>query len=121
LLLKNRPVKQIHFGGGIPTYLSDEQLVYLIEKLGFNRISIGIQGFDPKVQQAVNRIQPEAMSRKVIEQSRELGFNSVSVDLIYGLPHQTPTSFAQTIERIIVSPQNRRETVTPKRQPGDKY
>jgi oxygen-independent coproporphyrinogen-3 oxidase len=134
LLVKNRPVKQIHFGGGTPTYLSDEQLVRLIDKLeahfnlvrdnhlfsievdpravgsntlsvlselGFNRISIGIQDFDSKVQQAVNRIQPEAMSRKVIEQSRQLGFDSVSVDLIYGLPHQTPASFAKTIETII--------------------
>ena len=61
--------------------------VLLLGHLGFNRMSVGIQDFDPKVQQAVNRIQSEAETRTVINAAREAGFKSVSVDLIYGLPH----------------------------------
>lgn len=72
-----------------------------LEQLGFNRLSMGIQDFDPTVQKAINRNQPEAMTRKIIETAREHGFQSISVDLIYGLPHQTETTFAQTLEKII--------------------
>ncbi|MCH7548526.1 MAG: radical SAM protein, partial [Candidatus Krumholzibacteriota bacterium] len=60
---------------------------------GFNRISMGVQDFDERVQKAVNRIQPEAMTRQVVEWCRELGFKSVNLDFIYGLPHQTVGSF----------------------------
>lgn len=73
----------------------------VLSELGFNRISMGIQDFDPDVQKAVNRIQPEETTRRVIEGARERGFRSVSVDLIYGLPHQTETGFARTLERVI--------------------
>lgn len=69
--------------------------------LGFNRVSIGVQDFDPLVQQAVNRIQSEAETRLAIEEARANGFRSVNLDLIYGLPKQTPAGFAQTLERVI--------------------
>ncbi|MBI4027341.1 MAG: oxygen-independent coproporphyrinogen III oxidase [Verrucomicrobia bacterium] len=72
-----------------------------LQELGFNRLSMGIQDFDPAVQKAVNRIQTEEITRRVIEEARERGFQSVSVDLIYGLPLQTERSFAATLERIV--------------------
>ena len=72
-----------------------------LQELGFNRISMGIQDFDPQVQKAVNRIQPESITRRVIEEARERNFRSISVDLIYGLPYQTEKSFATTLERIV--------------------
>jgi len=75
------------------------------KQAGFNRISMGVQDFNPRVQVAVNRIQPEAMTREVIDWSRKLGFMSVNLDLIYGLPFQTEESFEETIDRIIdISP-----------------
>jgi len=72
---------------------------------GFNRISMGVQDFNEKVQKAVNRIQPEDMTRQVVQWVRELGFSSINLDLMYGLPHQTPESFADTVDRVIdISP-----------------
>jgi oxygen-independent coproporphyrinogen-3 oxidase len=68
---------------------------------GLNRISIGVQDFDERVQTAVNRIQPEELSRKVFAWCRALSFDSINVDLIYGLPLQSEESFRQTIEKII--------------------
>jgi len=68
---------------------------------GFNRVSLGVQDFDPVVQQAVNRLQPEEITRRAIEWARELGFRSINVDLIYGLPFQTLDSFARTLEKVI--------------------
>lgn len=68
---------------------------------GFNRVSMGVQDFNPEVQKAVNRIQPESITRDAVEWSRALGFRSVNIDLIYGLPHQTVASFAETVDRII--------------------
>jgi oxygen-independent coproporphyrinogen-3 oxidase len=68
---------------------------------GLNRISLGVQDFDPRVQAATNRIQPEELTRRVFEWSRALAFESVSVDLIYGLPLQTEDSVRQTIEKVI--------------------
>ena len=133
-LAGEREVKQIHFGGGSPTYLSDQQMVQLINQLdshfnlakdsqefaieidprslgenslevfksvGFNRISIGVQDFNHDVQVAINRVQSEALTRGVIDNARQLGYQSVNVDLIYGLPHQTQESFAKTIDTII--------------------
>jgi len=69
--------------------------------LGFNRLSLGVQDFDPKVQQAVNRIQPEALTRRVIEEARSAGYHSLNIDLIYGLPHQTAESFGRTLDVLI--------------------
>lgn len=73
----------------------------LLRELGFNRVSFGLQDLDPKVQEAVNRIQPRGMTEGAIIQARELGFRSLNLDLIYGLPHQTPESFAATLEEVI--------------------
>lgn len=124
---------QLHFGGGTPTFLSDNQLERVFEmirkyfqlipdgeysieidprkvsretvlklgRLGFNRMSVGIQDFDPKVQAAVNRIQSYEETKKVIDAAREAGFKSVSVDLIYGLPYQTSESIKTTIDTVL--------------------
>ncbi|SHM91304.1 oxygen-independent coproporphyrinogen-3 oxidase [Duganella sacchari] len=70
---------------------------------GFNRISLGVQDFDPDVQKAVNRIQPEAETRAVMDAAREAGFRSISIDLIYGLPKQTMASMAQTLEKVVAA------------------
>lgn len=128
-----QPLAQLHFGGGTPTFLNDEQLgrvfelihrhfqllpdgEYSIEidprkvsratvlqlgKLGFNRMSVGIQDFDPQVQAAVNRIQSFDETKEVIDAAREAGFKSVSVDLIYGLPHQSAESIKTTIATVL--------------------
>jgi oxygen-independent coproporphyrinogen-3 oxidase len=75
--------------------------VKLLREIGFNRMSLGVQDFDPKVQKAVNRIQSEAETMAVLEAARAEGFRSISIDLIYGLPHQSAESFMETVERII--------------------
>jgi len=72
-----------------------------LRKLGFNRLSMGIQDFHPEVQKAVHRIQPFEMTRDLLVTARQLGFDSINVDLIYGLPYQTPESFAHTVDQII--------------------
>jgi len=72
-----------------------------LRKLGFNRLSMGIQDFHPDVQKAVHRIQPFEMTRDLLVTARQLGFDSINVDLIYGLPYQTPESFAHTVDQII--------------------
>ena len=74
---------------------------------GFNRISMGVQDFNEKVQKAVNRIQPEDMTRQVINWVRELGFHSINLDLIYGLPFQSLDTFADTVDKIIDIPPDR--------------
>ncbi len=126
-------VVQLHFGGGTPTFLSNDELrqlmasirehftlipngeysievdprkvdaetVALLGELGFNRMSIGVQDFDPVVQKAVNRIQSIEETQLVIEAARASGFQSVSVDLIYGLPKQNVISFNHTLEEVI--------------------
>jgi oxygen-independent coproporphyrinogen-3 oxidase len=133
LLGNERRVEQLHFGGGTPTFLSDDELravmgairknfqlvedgeysieidprkvsdatVALLGELGFNRISIGVQDFDPDVQKAVNRIQSEAETLQVIKAARANGFQSVSIDLIYGLPKQTLDGFKTTLDKVI--------------------
>ena len=68
--------------------------------LGFNRLSFGVQDFDPTVQKAVHRIQPAEQVFDLVEASRRIGFESVNVDLIYGLPQQTPESFRHTLEQV---------------------
>ncbi len=80
---------------------ADAAGVALLRRLGFNRMSLGVQDFDPRVQTAVNRIQTEAETMAVLDAARAEGFRSISIDLIYGLPYQTPESFARTLERII--------------------
>jgi len=135
LLGDQRRVEQLHFGGGTPTFLSDQQLQELVEflqqhfefsdadsadysieidprelrpntltllrELGFNRISFGVQDLEEAVQIAVNRVQPESMIRAVMNEARELGYRSINMDLIYGLPHQTLESFDRTLDTII--------------------
>lgn len=83
-----------------PRSLSREYLMFL-RGLGFNRISFGIQDFNPQVQEAVNRIQPEVMLFETMDWIREAGFESVNVDLIYGLPFQTLETFRDTIKKTI--------------------
>ncbi len=78
----------------------DEHLEALRE-LGFNRISLGVQDLDPRVQEAVKRVQPLELTAHMVDRARELGFASVNVDLIYGLPYQTADSFAGTVDRIV--------------------
>ncbi len=77
------------------------QSVFKLAQLGFNRMSVGIQDFDPKVQAAVNRIQTVEETRNVIEAAREAGFKSISVDLIYGLPHQSVNSIKPTLDTVL--------------------
>ncbi|HEY7113295.1 MAG TPA: oxygen-independent coproporphyrinogen III oxidase [Thermoanaerobaculia bacterium] len=72
-----------------------------LARLGFNRLSMGVQDFDPAVQHAINRIQPAADTARLVSEARDLGFPSVNMDLIYGLPHQTPDTFARTIDRVL--------------------
>jgi oxygen-independent coproporphyrinogen III oxidase len=69
-------------------------------QLGFNRISFGVQDFDPQVQLAVHRVQPFDSVRELMDSARQLGFQSINADLIYGLPKQTPQSFARTVTQI---------------------
>ena len=77
------------------------ETVALLGELGLNRISIGVQDFDPEVQRAVNRIQSVAETRLVIDAARANGFKSVNLDLIYGLPRQTPASFSTTLDQVL--------------------
>ncbi|MBS7835647.1 oxygen-independent coproporphyrinogen III oxidase [Wohlfahrtiimonas chitiniclastica] len=136
---RQRKVKQLHWGGGTPTFLSRDEMLtvmdatakhftlldqdqgeYSIEvdpreanadtvrflrSIGFNRLSMGVQDFNPKVQVAVNRIQPKEITLETLTAARECGFSSISVDLIYGLPFQTVDTFNQTLEEMIeISP-----------------
>ena len=83
-----------------PCVTSMEHLATL-RGLGFNRLSMGVQDLDPKVQQAVGRVQPLELTREHVEEARRLGFKSVNIDLIYGLPLQTEDSFRSTVRRVI--------------------
>lgn len=126
-------IRELHLGGGTPTFFSPANLNHLITSLlqgvfvhedhvfsfeghpnnttpehlrvlanlGFHRVSYGVQDLDPKVQQAIHRIQPFENLQRVTEASRENGFNSVSFDLVYGLPFQTLDSVTTTIRKII--------------------
>ncbi len=128
-----RPVVQLHWGGGTPTYLSAAQLEDLfghirerftfapdaelgievdprvtneeqtrtLRRLGFNRISMGIQDFTPIVQQTVRRVQPYEQTKALFDLCRALGFESINIDLIYGLPHQTPETFVDSVDKVI--------------------
>jgi oxygen-independent coproporphyrinogen III oxidase len=83
-----------------PRVTSVEQLG-LLRNLGFNRLSLGVQDFTPEVQQAVNRIQSESLTRTLFDAARDLGFESINVDLIYGLPLQTRGSFGKTVDAVV--------------------
>lgn len=133
LLNGNAKVKQVHLGGGTPTFLSDDELTILwrflqdefdfaddgdysveidprelrqttlavLRSLGVNRLSFGVQDLDETVQIVVNRVQPHSMVQAVMREARELGFGSINIDLIYGLPHQSVASMADTVAKII--------------------
>jgi len=72
-----------------------------LKRLGFNRLSLGIQDFDPEVQRTIHRIQPFEMTRDLIAAARALGFPSINVDLIYGLPHQTAERFERSVDQVL--------------------
>jgi oxygen-independent coproporphyrinogen-3 oxidase len=129
----NRPVVQLHWGGGTPNYLDlphveklwtqinrhfrfddkaeislevnpryiDRNYILSLRDLGFNRISFGIQDFNTQVQETINRVQPEELLFNVMSWIREAEFESVNVDLIYGLPYQTQKTFSETIAKTI--------------------
>jgi len=130
-----RIVNQLHWGGGTPTFISDEQMRELMGKMrqhfslrdddkgdysieidprevtldslsvlreiGFNRISLGVQDINPKVQEAVNRVQSTEETRALLERARSEGFRSLNMDLIYGLPYQSLASFDETLDAVI--------------------
>lgn len=130
-----RPVEQLHWGGGTPTFLNLGQMSDLFDRLdarfglssaperdyaieidpreadvltlrhlqllGFNRISLGVQDLNPDVQQAINRLQPRIMTETLMEEAHRLGFRSLNLDLVIGLPRQTPQGFADTLEQVI--------------------
>lgn len=131
-LVPTRPrIKELHLGGGTPTFFKPESLQIMMEgifkradkcetyefsfeghpnnttadhletlyNLGFKRNSFGVQDYDPKVQKTINRIQPFENVEKVTKLSREIGYTSVSHDLVFGLPHQTETSIIDTIQK----------------------
>jgi len=85
----------------------DADTIGFLGELGFDRISVGIQDFDPGVHAAGNRIQSEAETRTVIDAARESGFSSVNADLIYGLPRQTVAGFALTLDKVIAASPDR--------------
>src|SRR6185503_5084865 len=72
-----------------------------LRSLGFNRLSVGIQDFDPNVQLAVRRFQSFEQTRALFDEARSLGFESINADLIYGLPKQTPASFNKTLDLVL--------------------
>ena len=82
-----------------PRTVTEERLKTLA-RLGFNRLSFGVQDFDPAVQKAVHRVQPAEQVFELVAAARRIGFESVNVDLIYGLPLQTPESFARTLAQV---------------------
>src|SRR5947209_4097010 len=81
--------------------VTSRQHLETLRKLGFNRLSMGIQDFHADVQKAVHRIQPYELTRDLLVAARELGFDSINVDLIYGLPYQSPETFADTVDQIV--------------------
>lgn len=133
-LLRSRPLKHLHLGGGTPTFLSPSQLERLLSSilnavtraetdfeasieidprrttfeqlkilrgLGFNRVSLGVQDFNQKVQLLINRVQPFEITKKITDEARRLGFESVNFDLIYGLPSQNIEMMLTTLEKTI--------------------
>ncbi|WP_371374185.1 oxygen-independent coproporphyrinogen III oxidase [Thalassotalea aquiviva] len=131
-LFRQYTVKQLHFGGGTPSFLTNEQLTRLVTllkqhfhfsehmemsieidpreialefadhlySLGFNRLSLGIQDFDLKVQKAINRVQSTEFISDFIAHAKDVGFKSINIDLIYGLPHQSVEQFSTTLDKV---------------------
>lgn len=89
------------FGIELDPRFCNEEYARQLAEAGINRISIGVQDFDPDVQQAVNRLQSVDQTRAVMQGARRGGVRSINLDLIYGLPRQTPVSFARTLEQVI--------------------
>jgi len=96
----------------------DYETVALLGELGFNRMSVGVQDFDERVQVAVNRVQSEEETASVINAARANGFKSVSVDLIYGLPYQTVMGFNRTLERVLAMDPDRLSIYNYAHMPG---
>lgn len=101
------PVKKREFSIEVDPRTVDGDRLAQLANLGFNRISLGVQDIEPEVQQAVNRIQDPDATMAMVSSARALGFNSVSIDLIYGLPLQTADSFARTLKTVIESQPDR--------------
>lgn len=80
---------------------ADTDTIAVLREIGFNRLSLGLQDFNPQVQKAVNRIQTEEQTFTVLDAARREGFRSISLDLIYGLPHQSVDSFNETLDKVI--------------------
>jgi oxygen-independent coproporphyrinogen III oxidase len=83
-----------------PRVTSEDQL-RVLRRLGFNRVSLGVQDFNLEVQKAVNRVQSEAMTEAMLQSCRQLGYSGINFDLIYGLPHQTLQSFQKTVDSVL--------------------
>ncbi len=81
--------------------VTDEEQVRVLRRLGFNRISMGIQDFNPVVQKTIHRVQPYDSTKQLFDLCRSVAFESINIDLIYGLPHQTPDSFVDSVEKVI--------------------
>ncbi len=84
-----------------------EDTLPILREIGFNRVSLGVQDFNPEVQKAVHRIQSKGQTQDAMHQARELGFRSINIDLMYGLPLQTSESFAETLDGVIESRHDR--------------
>jgi oxygen-independent coproporphyrinogen-3 oxidase len=95
------PDREGEFSIEIDPREASPETVRLLREIGFNRMSLGVQDFDPQVQRAVNRRQSEAQTLAVLEEARVRGFRSLSIDLIYGLPYQTARRFTATLERVL--------------------
>lgn len=89
------------FGIEVDPRYANAETVHMLAAVGFNRISLGIQDFDPEVQRAVNRVQSVEQTREVVDAARVSGFRSISVDLIHGLPLQTTERFARTLDEVL--------------------
>jgi len=130
-LFSGYKVKQLHWGGGTPSFLTHQQITTLVDllkdkftfadqvemsieidpreiemnlaehlfSLGFNRLSLGVQDLDLKVQEAINRVQSTEFIGEFIAHSKAVGFQSINIDLIYGLPHQTQATFVNTLDK----------------------
>ena len=135
LVNTERVVRQLHWGGGTPTFISDDEMtalmactrehfrlldddsgdysieidprevtpakIGLLRQLGFNRMSFGVQDFDPLVQRSVNRVQSFEQTHDAVEAARANHYHSINIDLIYGLPHQSVSSFERTLDLVL--------------------
>lgn len=81
--------------------VTTEEHVRVLRRLGFNRISMGVQDFNPEVQKTIHRVQPFEVTKRLVDHCRAAGYESINIDLIYGLPHQTEPSFGETVDKVI--------------------